>query len=142
MTDSKRGEYEVGKGRPPRHSRFKPGQSGNPKGRAKKTRNLATDLTEELSERIQVREGGHARSMSKQRALLKTLFAKALQGDARSASLLIALIARHIKDDEAPAAQPQLGADDEALLEEFLERRLGDIKKRAEPAENLGEQDD
>ncbi len=29
-------EYEVGYGKPPKHSRFKPGQSGNPNGRPKK----------------------------------------------------------------------------------------------------------
>jgi hypothetical protein len=28
-------EFEVGYGRPPLHTRFKPGQSGNPKGRVK-----------------------------------------------------------------------------------------------------------
>ena len=50
-------EYEVGYSKPPKHSRFKPGQSGNPKGRAKGTPNLKTDLSQELAERIRVREG-------------------------------------------------------------------------------------
>ena len=33
--------YEVGYGRPPQHTQFRPGQSGNPAGRRKGVRNLA-----------------------------------------------------------------------------------------------------
>ena len=51
-------EYEVGHGKPPKHTQFKPGESGNPKGRPKGTKNLATDLSEELAEMIVVNEGG------------------------------------------------------------------------------------
>ena len=72
------GGYGVGYGRPPQHTRFKPGQSGNPKGRPKGTINLKTDLMEELSERISVSEGGKPKKLSKQRALLKSLVAKAI----------------------------------------------------------------
>jgi hypothetical protein len=49
--------YEVGFGRPPRHTRFRAGQSGNPKGKAKGAVNLATDVQDELAERIRIREG-------------------------------------------------------------------------------------
>jgi hypothetical protein len=48
---------EVGYGKPPGHSRFKKGQSGNPKGRLSGTRNLKSDLNEELQESVMVREG-------------------------------------------------------------------------------------
>lgn len=53
MTD----EYEVGYRKPPRHTRFRKGQSGNPKGRPKGAKNLKTELEEELQEKIVVREG-------------------------------------------------------------------------------------
>ncbi len=43
-------DYEVGYGKPPRHTRFQPGRSGNPRGRPKDTKNLKTDLIEELAE--------------------------------------------------------------------------------------------
>src|SRR5215471_11970702 len=74
-------KYEVGYRKPPKASRFKAGQSGNPKGRPRGSPNLATDLSAELGEQITVREGGQARQVSKQRALIKSLMAKALQGD-------------------------------------------------------------
>ena len=87
------GEYEVGYRRPPKATRFKPGRSGNPKGRPKGSPNLATDLSAELGEQITVREGGQARRVSKQRALIKSLTAKALQGDVRATTALLALYA-------------------------------------------------
>ena len=37
-------DYEVGRGKPPLHTRFKPGESGNPKGRPKGVRNFKTDV--------------------------------------------------------------------------------------------------
>jgi hypothetical protein len=60
----------IGYGRPPKATRFKPGVSGNPNGRPKGTRNLATDLAAELGEQITVRENGRPRPISKQRALI------------------------------------------------------------------------
>ena len=89
-------EYTVGYRKPPTGTRFKPGQSGNPKGRPKGSPNLATDLSTELGELITVREGGEARRVSKQRALIKSLMAKALLGDVRATTALLALYARVI----------------------------------------------
>jgi hypothetical protein len=91
-------EYTVGYRKPPTGTRFKPGQSGNPKGRPKDSPNLATDLSTELGELITVREGGEARRVSKQRALIKSLMAKALQGDVRATTALLALYARVISE--------------------------------------------
>ena len=70
------GDYEVGYKRPPSHTRFEKGRSGNPRGRPKGTLNLATDLAEELGEMIEVRENGAVRRISKQRAMVKSLAAE------------------------------------------------------------------
>lgn len=107
-------DYEVGYGRPPREYQFKPGQSGNPKGRPKGAKNLATDLKEELEEKIVVSEGGKPREMSKQRALVKALLAKALRGETRAAQALITL---KLAVDQAEGGQ----ASEEVLLEEERE---------------------
>ncbi len=56
----------IGYGRPPLHSRFKPGESGNPRGRPKGAASFKSDLLEELSETIAVREGSGEVRITKQ----------------------------------------------------------------------------
>ena len=50
--------YEVGYGKPPKHTRFKPGQSGNPKGRKPGSKNVMTLLEQTLFDTVKVRENG------------------------------------------------------------------------------------
>ena len=70
----------VGYRRPPKQTRFKPGQSGNPKGRPKHARNLKSEFLEELGEIIRVREGDREMKISKQRAFVKALVAFSFGG--------------------------------------------------------------
>ncbi len=72
--------YPVGRGRPPLHSRFPKGQSGNPSGRPKGVRNLQTETIKELLGRITVTENGRQIRISKQRLLIKKLVADAPAG--------------------------------------------------------------
>jgi hypothetical protein len=85
-------DYAVGYGRPPEHTRFKPGQSGNPKGRPKRHRNLRTTVEDILSERIRIREGERTRDMPRIEALVRTIETRALKGDPRAVNALMALI--------------------------------------------------
>ena len=73
-------DYEIGFRKPPERTQFKKGESGNPKGRPTGSKNLKADLTEELAEMIVVTEGGRRRPISKQRAMIKSLFAKGAKG--------------------------------------------------------------
>jgi hypothetical protein len=63
-TAPKRVAREVGYGRPPQAHRFKPGQSGNPRGRPKGAKNEATILRDLLNRKIDVREGGRVRKIT------------------------------------------------------------------------------
>jgi hypothetical protein len=121
------GNYKVGYGKPPKTKQFKRGRSGNPKGRPKGSRNLATDLAAELGEPITVREDGRSRRVSKQRALIKSLMAKALQGDVRATGAMLALYTRVIT--EAPDdANESIGADELQILRRFAPRLLKSLQ--------------
>src|SRR5260370_23334037 len=105
----------VGYKQPPTHLQFQSGQSGNPNGRPKGTRNFKSDLRDELSEIISFRECGHQVSISKQRALIKRLVASAIDGDARSIATLMSFCARAFGDDnddqqQAPEARQSVQA--------------------------------
>jgi hypothetical protein len=115
---------KVGYRRPPAHTRFRPGQTGNPKGRIKGTANLRTDLREELSELIHIREGDRDLKVSKQRAMLKALVAKALRGDARAANVVLGLVWKLFEPEAETEPIPSLTDDDQAILERFLARRM------------------
>jgi hypothetical protein len=83
--------YEVGHGKPPKGTQFKPGQSGNPKGRPKGSKAITTLVHDELKVRIAVSEGGVTKRMSKGEAIVKRLFSGALKGDLRATALISAL---------------------------------------------------
>jgi Family of unknown function (DUF5681) len=94
-------DYEVGYGRPPKHRQFRKGQSGNPNGRPRGSRNASTLLDEALKERVVVSEAGRRRGMTKLEAILKQLVNRAAQGDHRATQLLLAHQIPRIEEHEA-----------------------------------------
>ena len=109
----------VGYKSPPEHTRFKKGQSGNPRGRAKGQCNLKTDLIAELREVVQVNEGGAPRRITKQRALFKSMMARAIGGDSRAVTQVVNLVLRLVEPQAEPQTETPLAAEDEAMLEEY-----------------------
>ncbi len=124
MTD--KSKNEVGYKRPPRHSQFRPGQSGNPSGRAKHTRNFQTELQEELSSPTIVTESGRTVEVSKQRAVIKTFITAAIDGDMRAAIALLSLCARIAGPDED---KHEPSPEEIEILDAFLRRE----RERLEP---------
>ena len=109
----------VGYKQPPTHLQFQPGQSGNPNGRPKGTRNFKSDLRDELSETISFREGNREVSISKQRALIKRLVASAIEGDARSIATLMSFCARAFGEDNDDQQQ---APEDREIAQAFKRR--------------------
>ena len=117
--------YQVGYGKPPTHSRFRPGQSGNPAGRREGVCNLKTDVMHTLRTPVKVKEGGRTRTRSTQEGALMVLREKALRGDPRALDRLLEL-ARLFNNDmaEIGPAQP-LSADDQAILAAYVAESAG-----------------
>ena len=119
--------YEVGYAKPPTRTRFKPGQSGNPKGHRRGSRNLKTIIEEALNETVTIREGGRIRKLPKREALVRTLVNGALMKDAKSLQALLAMMRATGLIAEEPVALPaqELSPEDETLIAEFLRRHGG-----------------
>src|SRR5690349_24035545 len=81
--------YEVGYCRPPLHSRFKPGQSGNPTGRVKGSKNLKTLFHQILNEQIPLLDGSQSKKVTKAEAIMRRLIIGAVKGDTRSLMTLM-----------------------------------------------------
>jgi len=112
--------FKIGRGRPPKRSRFKKGQSGNPKGRPKGSRNFATEVNSQLRRPVVVKEGGVTKKVSKQEASAMALIGKAMQGDPRASGMLLAINEREAAHVEAaPPTKAEL-----AILRRHLPRIL------------------
>ena len=91
-----------------------------------------SDLEDELSQKILITEGGRELTITKQRGMLKSLFAKALKGDVRAANALINLILGLEQSRLASGEAGELDDDDLAILEAFKSRILKDAKELGE----------
>ncbi|WP_281020125.1 DUF5681 domain-containing protein [Minwuia sp. IMCC3060] len=127
---------KVGYGRPPKGSRFRPGQSGNPKGRPKGQRNFQTDVLEILNAAVRVKERGEARTLTSQQAALYRLREKALNGDARSLNRLLDLAARFNGEALVHDSDAGLAEDDQAILEQYLSSSRSQARGNAATAED------
>lgn len=118
---------KVGYGSPPTHSQWQKGQSGNPKGRKKGSRSFKSDLLDELGEVIAITEARKPKRITKLRAIIKSQVAKAIKGDVRAASVIMAWHARMVAADQDGVTEPPLEPHEQAALDRLM-TRLGKTK--------------
>src|SRR5438067_12346726 len=103
------GDHPVGYAKPPRHSRFVKGQSGNPRGRPHGAKNLKTLLNKALNERVTVTEHGGRRKITKREAIVTQLVNGAAKGDLKAIHILLGMrrdIEGHAEPAHATVAEP------------------------------------
>src|SRR6266478_4511336 len=116
-------DYKVGPGRPPLHTRFRKGQSGNPGGRGKKQ--LSTLLADALNEPAFVTIDGERRKITKREAVVLQLVDKSTSADLRATKMLFDMMkeAEHKAGVAVPPPEPRrLSAPDKEVVQLFVER--------------------
>ena len=93
--------YEVGYGRPPKHSRFQTGHSGNSRGKPAGTRHPATILKRTLLERIPVKQNGREIEITKLDVFTAQLINDAMRPEYFPVRLLFRYAGLGLKLDEA-----------------------------------------
>src|SRR6266446_9611686 len=102
MADSD-SDYKVGPGRPPLHTRFKKGQSGNPGGRS--TKSLPALLADALNETVSVTIDGRRRTITKREAIVTRMVDKSASADLRATKMLLDMM-KDVERRTGDAAPP------------------------------------
>lgn len=96
------GNYDVGYAKPPKAHQFKRGQSGNPRGRPKKTRNLTTLVRKVLDETVDATIEGKRKRIDRLEAMIRVLINNAMKGDTRAIKQVADLLDRKEANDSHP----------------------------------------
>jgi hypothetical protein len=123
-------DYEVGYGKPPRHTRFEPGRSGNPRGRPGGSKNLSTLLSEALQEPVIVVENGRRRKIAKRQAIVTQLVNRSAKADLKAIQILLTML-RDIEDRADPgSAHPAAFTEaDQQIIQRIRARLRGEKEK-------------
>lgn len=113
-------DEDVGYGKPPKAHQFKPGKSGNPKGRPKGAKSRKTILHEAANHKIGIRKNGKTRRITSLEGIFFKLTENALKGDVKSATLLLSQLASFAPDG---GSETEIHPDDKAVLDAYLEER-------------------
>ena len=125
----KAGDYEVGYGKPPRHTRFKKGQSGNPRGRPSGSKNLSTLVIEALNELVVVAENGGRRKITKRQAIITQLVNQSAKADWRATKILLDILQAIEARPEPIATENAFDAADEKVVEQIRARFAKPVSK-------------
>jgi Family of unknown function (DUF5681) len=122
-------DKRVGYSNPPEHTRFKPGLSGNPRGRPRGALNLATVLARTLREKVVVEENGKRKEVSKLEAAIAQLVSKATSGDGHAIRYLCQLVTSAEERSVVVEPTTQLSETDQKVMNNILKRFQQSLKE-------------
>jgi hypothetical protein len=127
ISDDDARDYKVGYKKPPLHTRFKKGQSGNPRGRPRGAKNFSSVLNDALNQPVFVSENGRRRKISKRELGIRQLVNKFAMAEVQATKMLLGLMLERERLVAAapPAERRSLGADDEKVIDNLLKRLRG-----------------
>jgi hypothetical protein len=127
ITDDDARDYKVGYKKPPLHTRFEKGQSGNPRGRPRGTKNFSSVLNDALNQPVVVTENGRRRKISKRDLGIRQLVDKFAMAEMQATKMLLGLMLERERLMAAapPAERPSFGAADEKVIDNLLKRLRG-----------------
>jgi len=111
--------YAVGYGKPPKHTQFRKGQSGNPKGRSRGSRNTQTIFEEESRKLVAVTENGKTQKLTKRELVLKTIINKAARGDEKAQVKFLKLDERFSAERQRLSGSAEVNASSDQTIEEL-----------------------
>lgn len=130
--DRKPTAAQVGYGKPPKSGQFKPGKTGNPKGRPRRRNTISQDRDLVLHELITVEINGKPRKITRQNAIIRTMSALAIKGDVRAARFMFDLERRYLVEDPSVTAPDNgISAEDHALLADYVRRTEAELSHAA-----------
>ncbi|GJL97188.1 MAG: hypothetical protein DHS20C06_10050 [Hyphobacterium sp.] len=112
-----------GYGKPPKERQFKPGQSGNPKGRPKGARGLKQVVRAALDDEVNLVVGGQETRKTKREVVVLKLIQKAASGDVRAIDSILNLDQKFDIAEEAREAfldPDKLDAEYREVLENYV----------------------
>lgn len=142
-------DYDVGYAKPPKHTQFRKGQSGNPKGRPRRDDSIGGILERTLSRRATITDGGKTKTVSLMEYAIMSSVDKAMKGSVRDLEKLIQMISKYVPEANTSAndmpeefrftvvkgvdGKPAVPTDEE--WEFLMRRRSASAKKKAAEAE-------
>jgi len=124
MADKDDPKYPVGYKKPPRQTQFKPGQSGNAKGRPKGSKDSKTVFAKELRTPIPVTENGKRKKITKLEAIIKHTVNKAAGGDPKATVVVLSETRFHESQNQFSGLQDVIASPEDQKVMDSLLRRI------------------
>jgi Family of unknown function (DUF5681) len=122
IPDAEPANYAIGYGRPPKHTQFKKGQSGNSKGRKKGSKGLMTIVREAMLQKVSVRTAQGEKRMTRAEATFAKMLEKGFAGDARALAIVLGMYRDAVPDEPSSASDTsgRSTESDDKIIAEFL----------------------